>query len=159
MQKVSRLLAIEKIISLESISSQEELLRKLKGQGINCTQATLSRNLRQLGILRVPNDKGGYKYSLSDQRKYLSETLATFNPISAIKSVIDANRMVIIKTIPGHANSVAVCIDNSGRYEIAGTIAGDDTLLIIPRDNISLSHVHSSLEISLPGLHRQVMKE
>lgn len=159
MQKISRLLAIERIISLESISSQEELLKKLKGQGINCTQATLSRNLRQLGILRVPNDRGGYKYTLSDQRKNLSETLAAFNPISAIKSLINANGMVVIKTIPGHANSVAVCIDNAGRYEIAGTIAGDDTLLIIPRDKISLSHVHTCLEISLPGLHKQIMKE
>ena len=89
----------------------------------------------------------------------MSETLAKFNAISAIRSLIDANGMLIIKTIPGHANSIAVFIDNAGRYEIAGTIAGDDTLLIIPRDKISLSHVHSCLEMSLPGLHKQVGRE
>ena len=159
MQKISRLLAIEKIISEGNITSQEELLKKLKGVGISCTQATLSRNLRQLGVIRVPSDKGGYKYSLSEQRMQSVGTMSTFNFISAIKSVIDTRGMVIIKTIPGYANSVAVFIDNTDRYEIAGTIAGDDTLLVIPRDNISLSHIHSCLEMILPGLHWQIKSE
>jgi transcriptional regulator of arginine metabolism len=159
MQKVSRLLAIEKIISKENISSQEELLKRLKREGITCTQATLSRNLRQLGVLRIPNAGGGYKYSLSDLRIQSQGTMSTFNFISAIQSVIDTRGLIIIKTIPGYANSVAVFIDNADRYEIAGTIAGDDTLLVIPRDNISLSHTHSCLEMILPGLHRQTGKE
>jgi transcriptional regulator of arginine metabolism len=159
MQKVSRLLAIEKIISMENISSQEQLLKRLKGKGISCTQATLSRNLRQLGVLRIPNGRGGYKYSLSEQGKLSAGTLSTLNIVSAIKSIIDAKGMIIIKTIPGHANGVAVCIDNADRYEIAGTIAGDDTLLIIPRDNINHSHTHSCLEMVLPGLHKQVRRE
>jgi transcriptional regulator of arginine metabolism len=158
MQKVSRLLAIEKIISTIIISSQEELLKRLKGEGISCTQATLSRNLRQLGVLRIPNGAGGYKYSLPGQRMQSPETLSTFNIISAIKSIIDTKGMVMIKTIPGHASSVAVYIDNADRYEIAGTIAGDDTLLIIPRDNISFSHAHSCLEMILPGLHKQAKR-
>jgi transcriptional regulator of arginine metabolism len=159
MQKVSRLLAIEKIISTENISSQEDLLKRLKGKGIGCTQATLSRNLRQLGVLRIPNGRGGYKYSLSEKRMQSPVTLSTFNSLLAIKSVIDTKGLVIIKTIPGHANSIAVFIDNADRYEIAGTIAGDDTLLIIPRDNISLSHTHSCLEMILPGLHKQAKRE
>jgi transcriptional regulator of arginine metabolism len=159
MQKVSRLLAIEKIISTENISSQEELLKRLKREGITCTQATLSRNLRQIGVLRIPNEAGGYKYSLSDLRIQSQGTMSTFNFISAIQSVIDTRGLIIIKTIPGYANSVAVFIDNADRYEIAGTIAGDDTLLVIPRDNISLSHTHSCLEMILPGLHRQTGKE
>ena len=158
MQKVSRLLAIEKIISTENISSQEELLKRLKAEGLNCTQATLSRNLRQLGVLRIPNETGGYKYSLSEQRMQLSETMLTFNFISAIQSVLDTRGMVLIKTIPGYANSVAVFIDNADRYEIAGTIAGDDTLLVIPRDKTSLSHTHSCLEMILPGLHKQTKR-
>ena len=66
MQKTKRLLAIEKIISEEDISIQEELLKKLKGKGISCTQATLSRNLRQLGVARIPDGSGGYKYSLPE---------------------------------------------------------------------------------------------
>ena len=66
MQKTKRLLAIEKIISEENISTQDELLKRLKGKGISCTQATLSRNLRQLGVGRVSDGSGGYKYSLAE---------------------------------------------------------------------------------------------
>jgi transcriptional regulator of arginine metabolism len=157
MQKVSRLLAIERILANSEISSQEQLIKKLKGEGIRCTQATLSRNLRQLGVLRIPNGKGGYKYSLSGSSRPIAS--AEFNIISVIKDIIDANSMIVMKTLPGHANSVAVIIDNSGRYEIAGTIAGDDTLLIIPRNNIDVSNVHTCLEMILPGLHKQVRRE
>jgi transcriptional regulator of arginine metabolism len=63
---------------------------------------------------------------------------------------------MVIRTLPGNANSTAYYIDNSGRYEIAGTIAGDDTILVIPRNGITLRQVHECLEIILPGLHKQV---
>jgi transcriptional regulator of arginine metabolism len=159
MQKIKRLLAIEKIISEENILSQEELVKKLKGIGISCTQATLSRNLRQLGVIRIPYDKGGYKYALSDSTKQLTGTGSNQNFISVIKSIINARGLVLLKTIPGHASSTAFIIDNAGRFEIAGTIAGDDTLLIIPRDNISLSQIHSCLEMIFPGLNERAIKE
>ncbi len=156
MQKVSRLLIIEKIIEKEEISSQEELVRKLKKEGIICTQATLSRNLRQLGVMRVPNDKGGYRYSLSGAPRQVVQQGSVLNIISVIKSLIDANSMIVMKTRPGYANSIAVMIDNADRFEIAGTIAGDDTLLIIPRDNVKTHHLHECLEMILPGLHKVV---
>jgi transcriptional regulator of arginine metabolism len=156
MQKVPRLIAIERIIHDKDVSSQDELIRMLKKEGIICTQATLSRNLRQLGVLRVPNGKGGYRYSLAGNTGPSTGTLSGLGIVSAIKSVIEANSMIVMKTIPGHANSVAVTIDSSGRFEIAGTIAGDDTLLIIPRDNISTANIHDCLEIIFPGLHKQI---
>jgi transcriptional regulator of arginine metabolism len=156
MQKVSRLIAIEKIIGNQEISSQDELIKKLKKEGIICTQATLSRNLRQLGVLRVPNRKGGYRYSLSGIPAQAAGAISLPGIVPAIISLIDANSMIVMKTKPGHANSVAVTIDGSGRFEIAGTIAGDDTLLIIPRDNISVANIHDCLEIIFPGLHKQV---
>ena len=159
MQKVTRLLAIEKIISEGEISSQEELLKKLKSIGISCTQATLSRNLRQLGVIRIPSDRGGYKYSLSEMAKQSGGTASNLNSISVIKSIIEARGLIVLKTLPGHASSTAFTIDNSGRYEIAGTIAGDDTLLIIPRDNISISQVHSCLEMIFPGFNEKVRKD
>lgn len=159
MQKLTRLLTIEKIISEGNISSQDELLKELKGVGISCTQATLSRNLRQLRIIRIPSDKGGYKYSLSENSKQSAGTVSNLNVISVIKSIIDARGVILLKTIPGHASSTAFIIDNAGRYEIAGTIAGDDTLLIVPRDNISQSHIHSCLEMIFPGFHERVRKE
>ncbi len=158
MQKLSRLLAIEKIIQKEKISSQEILLKKLEKKGFRCTQATLSRNLRQLGVVKVPDGKGGYVYSIpsAQQSQFLTEM--KYDLINVIKSIIEANSMIIIKTSPGYANSIAVTIDNYGRYEIAGTIAGDDTLLVIPRDNVSLSHVRGILEMIFPGLQAMAGK-
>jgi transcriptional regulator of arginine metabolism len=159
MQKLERLLAIEKIISEGEISSQEELLDELKGTGISCTQATLSRNLRQLRVIRIPSEKGGYKYALSENSKQLPAMRSDLNVISVIKSIIEARGVILLKTLPGHASSTAFIIDNAGRYEIAGTIAGDDTLLIVPRDNISLSQIHSCLEMIFPGFSERVKKE
>jgi transcriptional regulator of arginine metabolism len=156
MQKVSRMLTIEKIIEKEEISSQEELVKKLKREGIICTQATLSRNLRQLGVMRVPNGRGGYRYSLSGNQKQNIQQASPLNIIAVIRSMIDANSMIVMKTRPGYANSIAVMIDGADRFEIAGTIAGDDTLLIIPRDNVHAHHLHNCLEMILPGLHEQI---
>jgi transcriptional regulator of arginine metabolism len=156
MQKTIRLLTIENIISDENISTQEELLRKLKGKGISCTQATLSRNLRQLGVGRIPDGNGGYKYSMSENPKGQAGFSVKLNIVPVIQDIVEAKGLMVVKTIPGNASNTAFFIDGSGRYEIAGTIAGDDTILIIPRDGINLQQVHTCLEIILPGIHEQV---
>ncbi len=153
MQKTKRLLAIEKIIWGEKISSQEALLKKLKGKGIICTQATLSRNLRQLGVSRIPDGSGNYRYSLAGKKDVTPETGSGMNIITVIREIVEAKGLLVIRTIPGNANATAYFIDNAGRYEIAGTIAGDDTILIIPRNGITLAQVHSCLELIMPGLH------
>jgi len=158
MQKTKRLMAIEKIISEENISIQEELLKKLKGKGINCTQATLSRNLRQLGVVRLPVGTGGYKYSLSDNSRNSEKASIKLNIVPVIKDIVEAKGLMVIKTIPGNASNTAFFIDGAGRYEIAGTIAGDDTILIIPRDGVTIQQVHTCLEIILPGIHDQIKK-
>ncbi len=156
MQKTIRLLTIEDIISEENISTQEELLKRLKGKGINCTQATLSRNLRQLGVARVPDGNGGYKYSMSESPKGQPGLSVKLNIVPVIQDIVEAKGLMVVKTIPGNASNTAFFIDGAGRYEIAGTIAGDDTILIIPRDGITLQQVHTCLEIILPGIHEQI---
>jgi transcriptional regulator of arginine metabolism len=159
MQKTKRLLAIEKIISEENISIQEELLKKLKGKGINCTQATLSRNLRQLGVGRIPDGTGGYKYSLTENSRNPEKFTIKLNIVPVIQDIVEAKGLMVMKTIPGNASNTAFFIDGAGRYEIAGTIAGDDTILIIPRDGVTIQQVHTCLEIILPGIHDQVTKK
>ncbi|MCU0473829.1 MAG: ArgR family transcriptional regulator [Bacteroidales bacterium] len=158
MQKTKRLLAIEKIIAGENISSHEILLKKLKGKGISCTQATLSRNLRQIGAGRIPDGKGGYKYSLPESTRNSPSTTGKLQVLPVILNLIDAKGLLVIRTLPGNASSTAVYIDNTLRYEIAGTIAGDDTILVIPREGINNQQLHSCLEIILPGLHEQIRK-
>jgi transcriptional regulator of arginine metabolism len=159
MQKTKRLLAIEKIISLEKISTQEELLRKLKGKGISCAQATLSRNLRQLGVGRIPNGTGGYKYSLPEKIRGSEKSPLRLNIVPVIQDIVEAKGLMVIKTIPGNASNTAFFIDGTARYEIAGTIAGDDTILVIPRDGVTIQQVHTCLEIILPGIHAQIKKK
>jgi transcriptional regulator of arginine metabolism len=156
MQKAKRLLAIEKIITEITIPTQEELLKRLKGKGISCTQATLSRNLRQLGVVRVPDGSGNYRYSLPEIARNEAGTPVGLNIVPVIREIVEAKGLMVIKTIPGNASNTAFFIDGAGRYEIAGTIAGDDTILLIPRDGITLHQVHTCLEIILPGIHERI---
>jgi transcriptional regulator of arginine metabolism len=159
MQKTKRLLAIEKIISEEHITTQEELLKKLKGKGISCTQATLSRNLRQLGVGRIPDGAGSYRYSLSESMRNQAASPVKLNIVPVIQEIIESRGLMVIKTLPGNASNTAFYIDSKGRYEIAGTIAGDDTILLIPRDGVTPQQVHTCLEIILPGIHGQIRKK
>jgi transcriptional regulator of arginine metabolism len=159
MHKADRLLAIESIITEYNVSTQEELLKRLKGKGIICTQATLSRNLRQLGVSRIPDGLGNYKFALSGNSGNSGNSLVKLNIVPVIQDIVEAKGLMVIKTIPGNASNTAFFIDGTGRYEIAGTIAGDDTILLIPRDGISLKQVHTCLEIILPGIHEQIKKK
>jgi transcriptional regulator of arginine metabolism len=159
MHKAERLPELKKIITEASISSQDELLRKLKGKGISCTQATLSRDLRQLGVSRVPDVSGGYRYSLGGMILSTADRETKLHILAVITEILEAKGLLLIKTIPGNANATAFYIDNAGRYEIAGTIAGDDTILVIPRDGITTNQVRMCLEIILPGLHEKMKME
>ena len=159
MQKAKRLLAIENIIADINISTQDELLKRLKGKGISCTQATLSRNLRQLGVSRIPDGAGNYKYALSENVRNSTSSAVKLNIVPVIQDIVEAKGLMVIRTIPGNASNTAFFIDGTRRYEIAGTIAGDDTILLIPRDGITLQQVHTCLEIILPGIHEQIKKK
>jgi len=159
MHKADRLLAIESIITDVNISTQEELLKRLKGKGISCTQATLSRNLRQLGVSRIPDGSGNYKYALSENIRNSAVSPVKLNIVPVIRDIVEAKGLMVIRTIPGNASNTAFVIDGAQRYEIAGTIAGDDTILVIPRDGISLQQVHTCLEIILPGIHEQIKRK
>lgn len=156
MQKTKRLLLIEKIISEENISSQEELLKRLSNKGIACTQATLSRNLRQLGAGRVADGSGGYRYMLPETPRSSPIPAVKLSLLPVIHDIIDAKDLMVIRTLPGNASNTASFIDGAARYEIAGTIAGDDTILIIPRAGVALKQVHTCLEMILPGIHEHI---
>jgi len=159
MQKTKRLLAIEKIIAEGNITSQEVLLKKLAGKGIVCTQATLSRDLKQLGTGRISDSRGGYIYSLPEYGKNPALIQGKQQLLPVILDLVDARGLLVIKTLPGNANSTAYYIDSTSRYEIAGTIAGDDTILVIPRDGITISQTHTCLEAIIPGLHGKIRKK
>ena len=144
MDRASRLALIEKLVRENVIGSQEELLRMVEGTGMKCTQATLSRDLRQVGITKGFDGSGGYRYLLPSGREETAEKLPGSDTV-AITGMTWARGLLLIKTPPGFASAVAIRIDRAGRYEIAGTVAGDDTIMLIPRDNISNEAVEECL--------------
>lgn len=144
MNRAMRLALIEKLVRENVIISQEELLMMMEGAGMKCTQATLSRDLRQLGISRGFDGSGGYRYLLPSGREEAVETLPD-NATAAITGMTWARGLLLISTPPGYASAVAIRIDRAGRYEIAGTVAGDDTILLIPRDSINNEAVEECL--------------
>ena len=145
---------IEKLVSEKNIISQEELLRLMEGTGMKCTQATLSRDLRQLGISRGFDGKGGYRYMLPGKKAQTAETIPGHES-EAVTGITWARGMMLIYTHPGFASAVALKIDRAGRYEIAGTVAGDDTILLIPRDNISNEAVEECLSLIFKNITRK----
>jgi len=145
MNRASRLALIERLVRENVIGSQEELLTMMEGTGMKCTQATLSRDLRKIGISRGLDGSGGYRYLLPGGREGTAEALPG-SASAAITGMTWARGLMLISTAPGFASAVAIRIDRAGRYEIAGTVAGDDTILLIPRDNISNEAIEECLK-------------
>jgi len=146
-------MVIRDMIENQRISSQEELLDKLKKKGFNLTQATLSRDLKFLGAGKIPDAEKGYVYFLPSGRIEQENMLLKENfPLNGYLSIDFAWHLGIIKTHPGYANSIASAIDNLGSNQILGTVAGDDTILVIPREGISRDEVLHELARLIPEL-------
>jgi transcriptional regulator of arginine metabolism len=127
MNKAYRHGQILKLIGARRIQTQEELAQALLEAGIHATQVTLSRDIRELGLVKTP---AGYRAMdrLPAQKRETSEIFAF------LLDVRIAQNLVVLKTPPGHANPVAVAIDKQDWPEIVGTIAGDDTVLVVAPD-------------------------
>ncbi|MGA9287374.1 MAG: transcriptional regulator ArgR [Anaerobacillus sp.] len=131
MNKGQRHIKIREMIANQDVETQDELVYCLKSAGFNVTQATVSRDIKELHLVKVPTIDGRYKYSLpADQR---------FNPLQKLKrtltdafiSIDHADHLIVMKTLPGNANAIGALIDNLDWEEIMGNISGDDTILII----------------------------
>ncbi len=143
---------IRRLISSQNISSQEKLMKLLVKEGFELTQATLSRDLKYLKVAKMPDDREGYVYILPDKEHSVEEVEFAGSGLTGLISIDFAQGMAILKTLPGHAGMIAYTIDNLGAYEIAATIAGDDTILLVPRDGVSRTDVVNVLKLKMPGL-------
>lgn len=147
--KTSRLETLKMLISSKELSSQEEVLQALKVEGYTLTQATLSRDLKQLKVAKAASMSGKYIYVLPNDTMYrrvstpqqVSEMLTTPGFIS----INFSGNIGVIKTRPGYASSIAYNIDNSSIQEILGTIAGDDTILIVIKEGIPYKQITEKL--------------
>ena len=157
-EKDQRLSIIESIISSNKIGNQDELLIILKRNGVITTQATLSRDLKTLKVAKQPDSNGVYIYVLPEKKvdKNNSTMLNNFLD-SRILSIEFSGNILVIKTYPGFANALASAIDKQAFKEIAGTIAGDDTLLAVKRENFSNQHLLDSLSRLIHGIDDKLM--
>jgi transcriptional regulator of arginine metabolism len=138
--KISRHAKILELIERHPIETQEELAEELKKSGYNITQATVSRDIKELKLVKVLDENGIYKYAtLKEQDSMLSERLVKVFAESVL-SVDYAGNIVVVKTFSGAANAAAEAIDVLDFKEIVGTIAGDDTIFILVRsqDNVEV---------------------
>ena len=136
--KNSRQSKILEIISTENIETQEQLLERLQAQGITSTQATISRDIKQMHLIKEPIGRGVYKYTVSGNRVKLNfaEKLRTIFRES-ITSVESAQNIVVVKTMPGLASAACAALDDMGITYMVGSLAGDDTAFLVMRDTES----------------------
>lgn len=156
-EKDNRLNAVRALVGSGNIQSQEELIGKLEEAGYSVTQATLSRDLKQLGVAKIYDNHYGYCYRLSTDSTHPA-TYKEATPSDGIQSIEFCGNMAIIKTMPGFASVVASVIDRIVTLEIAGTIAGDDTVFVAIRENFSRQQVIFALDRCLPGIKNKNSK-
>lgn len=151
MTKKYRHKIIKDILRTNEINSQEMLLNLLTEKGFELTQATLSRDIKELKIIKVPTSKGSYVYQFSDVisgKQEDSPPLASFGYISLEFS----GQLAVMKTRPGYAMAIAGEIDYKASQYILGTVAGDDTILLIPRENYTREEIINSLSELIPNI-------
>ena len=127
-----RIMKIKEIIQNQVIETQEELAAALQKEGIVVTQATVSRDIKELMLVKVPYKNGRYRYALSAEKKHvMSNNHIAMLFQEAVTRIDRSMNLIVIHTLPGSAQSIAFSIDHADNKEIIGTLAGDDTVLVI----------------------------
>lgn len=144
------------IISSQELGSQEELLSSLQKEGFHLTQATLSRDLKQLKVAKASSMSGKYVYVLPNDTMYKRVStpgkVREMMEVPGFVSINFSGNMGVIKTRPGYASAIAWNIDGSNIPQIIGTIAGDDTIFIVIKEGISHKEVINALEAVVPNI-------
>lgn len=148
--KARRQMKVQEIISKEIIRTQEDLAEKLHLAGFDVTQATVSRDIKEMGLIKVPYAGDDYRYAISTEvhstnlndrfKRLMRETVVSIN---------DSENLIVIKTIPGNAQALAAVLDKSNWEEVIGTVAGDDTILLVIKPKEVVSIVLERLTASL----------
>ncbi|MBQ9547958.1 MAG: hypothetical protein IJV01_02215 [Bacteroidales bacterium] len=152
--KTQRLAAIRALVSQHAVSSQEELLQKLSTAGFSATQATLSRDLKELGVSKTRDVEGRYVYRFPE-----SNSVPAHGALGrdGIRSLAFGNEIAVIKTYAGFAAAVALVIDSRIREGVLGTIAGDDTVLVALEPGYRKEELIVALEERFPGIDAKII--
>ncbi len=147
--KVRRQQAILELVAAGRLASQEEIRARLERLGLAATQSTISRDIEELGLARV-HDREGVRYVRPGEAApiapagLLSHALREF-----ALSIVPANQLLVIRTPAGAANAIAEALDRAGLPDVAGTIAGDNTILVVPGDGVSPRSVERTLRAAM----------
>ncbi|MFO7939303.1 MAG: hypothetical protein R6U66_06090 [Bacteroidales bacterium] len=154
--KTERLRTIRQLLLNHKLRSQEQLLQLLIDKGYKATQATLSRDLKDLQATKqVDKQTGSYTYTLPEKSDRHTAPTMTFAADEFI-SIDFSQNMAVIKTLSGFANAIALYIDRLELHEILGTLAGDNTIMVILRENITRRAFIESLLEHIPDLNKKV---
>ena len=133
--KAKRQSVIREIAEQQSIQTQEELAEALRARGMLVTQATVSRDIKEMHLFKVLSEDGSYRYATMDRENQTMNDRLIRMLSDSVLDMTGANNLVVIHTLPGSAHVAAEAIDNMKWPEILGTIAGDNTILMIVRSN------------------------
>ncbi len=134
------------IIANEAIETQEQLIDRLRARGVTSTQATISRDIKQLRLVKEPVGGGRYRYTAAQQTKPGFADRMRNILHESLLSVDYAQNIVVLKTMPGLANGAAAAFDTMDAPGCVGTLAGDDTVMIVMRDNSSAAEFCREIE-------------
>ena len=139
--KAKRQALIREIVENQSIQTQEELADALAARGMVVTQATVSRDIKEMHLLKVLSEEGGYRYATMDKSEQgMNERLIRMLADSVV-DMNSANNLIVIHTLPGSAHVAGEAVDSLRWPEVLGTIAGDNTILVIVRSNEDVDSV------------------
>ncbi len=144
--KNARQKKILELIEEYDIDTQETLIKKLFEAGITVTQTTVSRDIRELKLVKGMTGKGSYKYIVPGVKRENNTPVLNSALTDAVISIEAARNIVVIKTFPGMANALCVCVDTLEQPHIVGSVAGDDTVLLVIKDDNTALAVEEKLK-------------
>ena len=149
MNRTSRERTILEIVAAHPVATQDELARELGRRGAAVTQATVSRDVKRLGLVKVADRDGAYRYAIANGTSSATPS-SEENLRNAFREFVTrvetGEAFFLVKTLPGRANAVGIAIDEARRPELAGTIAGDDTVLVLVRKARESARARGALE-------------
>lgn len=144
--KNARQKKILELIEQYDIDTQETLIQRLDEVGISVTQTTVSRDIRELKLVKGMTGRGTYKYVVPNVRRENNTPVLNSALTEAVVKIEAARNIVVVKTFPGMANALAVCVDTLEHPHIVGSVAGDDTILLVIKDDETAKMVEDKLK-------------
>jgi transcriptional regulator of arginine metabolism len=144
--KSARQKKIIELIEKYDIDTQETLISRLSEIGISATQTTVSRDIKELKLVKGMTGNGSYKYVLPEIKKTSGAPVLNSALTDSVLKIEAARNIVVVKTYPGMANALAVCVDTLEQSRIVGSVAGDDTILLVTHDDDIAKTVESELK-------------